>query len=56
MVLYKNVPLSKNIQDLKQEVFIIRRVEMPRLTKATISIAHHTSVTSPEIQELEAVI
>lgn len=48
--------VSKNVQDLKEEVFIIRRVEIPRLTRAVVAIAHHTGVMSPDIQELEAVI
>ncbi len=48
--------MSQNIKDLQQEVFIIRHVEIPRLTKAVVAIAHHTGATSPEIQELEAAI
>lgn len=48
--------MSKNTQDLKQEVFIIRHVQLPRLTRAVVAIAHHAGVMSSDIQELEAAI
>lgn len=41
---------------IRSELTVIRKVELPRLTRAVVTIAHHTSVMSPDIQELEAAI